>query len=94
MNQKGLLTVWNDAKRFGFITPEDGGERVFAHISSYAGRGRRPVGARLAAYFAGFSIATLTITLVGCGLGSLMLKADSRFSCGVGGIAGAHLAAA
>ena len=40
MNQKGLLTTWNDAKGFGFITPEGGGERVFAHISSYSGRGR------------------------------------------------------
>lgn len=40
MSQKGLLTSWNDAKGFGFITPEGGGERVFAHISSYAGRGR------------------------------------------------------
>ncbi|WP_417532381.1 DUF1294 domain-containing protein [Marinobacter lipolyticus] len=40
MNQKGSLTSWNDAKGFGFITPERGGERIFAHISSYAGRGR------------------------------------------------------
>ena len=40
MNQKGVLTTWNDAKGFGFITPEAGGERVFAHISSYSGRGR------------------------------------------------------
>ncbi|SHK28356.1 Uncharacterized membrane protein YsdA, DUF1294 family [Marinobacter antarcticus] len=40
MNQKGLLTAWNDAKGFGFITPEGGGERVFAHVSTYAGRGR------------------------------------------------------
>ena len=50
----------------------------------------------LAAYLAGFSIATLAITLVGRGLGSLMLKADSRFSRGVGGVlavAGAYLAA-
>ncbi|GGC59613.1 cold shock domain-containing protein [Marinobacter halophilus] len=39
LNQKGLLTAWNDAKGFGFITPEGGGERVFAHISCYAGRG-------------------------------------------------------
>lgn len=40
MNQKGTLTTWNDAKGFGFITPEGGGDRIFAHISSYAGRGR------------------------------------------------------
>lgn len=40
MNQKGLLSTWNDAKGFGFITPEPGGERVFAHISAYAGNGR------------------------------------------------------
>jgi len=49
LNQKGLLTSWNDAKGFGFITPEGGGERVFAHISSYAGRGR-PVSDRKVAY--------------------------------------------
>lgn len=40
LNHKGLLTAWNDTKGFGFITPEGGGERVFAHISRYAGRGR------------------------------------------------------
>lgn len=40
MNQKGSLTKWDDAKGFGFITPERGSERVFAHISAYAGRGR------------------------------------------------------
>lgn len=49
MNQKGLLTAWNDTKGFGFITPEGGGERVFAHISSYAGRGR-PVSNRKVTY--------------------------------------------
>jgi len=40
VNQKGSLTSWNDAKGFGFITPENGGERLFAHISAYQGRGR------------------------------------------------------
>ncbi|MFO8142680.1 MAG: cold shock and DUF1294 domain-containing protein [Marinobacter sp.] len=40
MDQKGSLTSWNDAKGFGFITPENGSERLFAHISAYQGRGR------------------------------------------------------
>ncbi|WP_166253612.1 DUF1294 domain-containing protein [Marinobacter salicampi] len=40
MNLKGSLTAWDDAKGFGFITPEGSGDRVFAHISAYSGRGR------------------------------------------------------
>jgi len=49
VNQKGSLTSWNDAKGFGFITPENGGERLFAHISAYQGRGR-PVSNRKVTY--------------------------------------------
>ena len=40
MDHRGLLTAWSDEKGFGFITPAIGGERVFAHISAYAGQGR------------------------------------------------------
>jgi hypothetical protein len=36
----------------------------------------------------GFSIATLAITLAGRGLGTLMLKADNRFSRALGGGSG------
>lgn len=45
-----------------------------------------PADAPLAAYLAGFSIATLGITLICRGLGSLVLKVDSRFIRGIDGM--------
>ncbi|MEO9522129.1 MULTISPECIES: HupE/UreJ family protein [Marinobacter] len=70
---------------------------AFMLFHGFAHGTEMPAGATLAAYLAGFSIATLAITFVGRGFGDLMLRADSRFSRVVGGVlavAGAYLAAA
>ena len=39
----GILTEWNDERGYGFITPYDGGEKVFLHIKSLLQSARRPV---------------------------------------------------
>ncbi|UJJ33236.1 DUF1294 domain-containing protein [Halopseudomonas maritima] len=44
MEQGGKLISWNDAKGFGFIQPDDGSERVFAHISVMRGDARPVAG--------------------------------------------------
>lgn len=40
--RQGVVADWNDERGFGFITPAEGGSRVFVHISAFP-RGRRPV---------------------------------------------------
>ena len=42
MRKKGKIVSWNDQKGYGFITPVAGGDRIFAHISAFENRGRRP----------------------------------------------------
>ncbi len=43
MKHKGILTKWNDDRGFGFITPKEGKEPVFVHISAFARGQGRPV---------------------------------------------------
>ncbi len=42
--QRGRVTRWNDDKGFGFISPEDGSDDVFFHISSLTKKRQRPTG--------------------------------------------------
>ena len=45
----GTVKWFNDAKGYGFVTPEDGGKDLFVHHSSIAGSGFKtlPEGAKV-----------------------------------------------
>lgn len=53
MRLSGKICDWRDDKGFGFIAPDNGGNRVFAHARAFANRQRRPeIGAQVT-YLAG-----------------------------------------
>ncbi|MCV2354086.1 cold shock and DUF1294 domain-containing protein [Paucibacter sp. B2R-40] len=42
MRQHGFLTQWDDAKGYGFITPNHGEAKLFVHIKAFGLRAERP----------------------------------------------------
>ena len=42
MRHQGRIAKWNDERGFGFISPCEGDNSVFVHISSFPRSGRRP----------------------------------------------------
>jgi len=50
MRNRGMITNWKDDRGFGFVTPSDGGPKVFIHIKSFARYQRRPVENEIVTY--------------------------------------------
>lgn len=50
MRHQGKITSWKDEQGFGFITPNDGGNQIFVHITSFANRQKRPIGNECVTY--------------------------------------------
>ncbi|UZE96713.1 HupE/UreJ family protein [Alkalimarinus alittae] len=69
---------------------------IFMVFHGFAHGAEMPTGAALMSYLAGFTVATLALTLAGRGLGALIHKMDKRYGVVFGGVVaatGAMLAA-
>lgn len=43
MRYQGRIVTWKDEKGFGFIEPDDGGEKIFLHVTAFIHKQRRPL---------------------------------------------------
>lgn len=50
MRYLGRIRDWNDAKGFGFVEPNGGGDRAFVHVKAFDRMARRPVDGDLVSY--------------------------------------------
>jgi cold shock CspA family protein len=50
MRFQGRIENWNEAKGFGFVRPNGGGDRAFVHISSVTNKSHRPTSGDLISY--------------------------------------------
>jgi len=53
MRYQGRITEWNDPRGFGFITPLEGGDRVFIHVLAFPPGSRRPSTGEFVSYSLG-----------------------------------------
>jgi uncharacterized membrane protein YsdA (DUF1294 family)/cold shock CspA family protein len=50
MRFQGKIMSWKDDQGFGFVMPNDGGEKAFVHIKAFTERTQRPVSGDLISY--------------------------------------------
>jgi len=53
MRAQGKITKWNDLRGFGFVSPLEGGQRVFLHVSAFPTGSRRPTEGEFISYTLG-----------------------------------------
>ena len=50
MRKQGKITVWQDDRGYGFITPKRGGAPLFVHIRAFGGSRPRPIVGQIVTY--------------------------------------------
>jgi len=50
MRTKGKITLWNEAKAYGFVSQMTGGKQIFIHINAFNNKNRRPKVGQIVAY--------------------------------------------